>query len=619
MLKNLLHELGKSLRREPVSVPADPLEGWKAAFRGAAAPQRAALVAQLDAWISEHPERKQGWILRGDWRLRSGDLSGAEQDYRRALQLDPISPSTQEGLGLTLLQAGRLDDAYLHLETAHKLEPMNADVLNHWGLVALEMGNLGDARAKFERAVERDIRNSHACHNLGLVAIRQGQIDKGIEHFLRAIQLKPDFAVAHRNLSQAYRDAERIDDSIAAARRAAELRPEQASSWIVLGDALVNAGRFDEAETALDRACELAPDSVDAQVGLGKLFTALRRTAAGEQAYQQALTLSPGHAEAEHGLALLELLAGRYPSGWRHYEARRRLRNTPIRTFPYVEWDGAPLRDHTVLVHAEQGLGDLILFAAYLPFVIAEAKHVVIETYPRLASLFARSFPDATVVGRDVTQSDASWLEKLPPVDRQIAAGSLPRHLHGRLESAHRTSGYLTPDPARVEAFRSRLDALGPEAKVGIAWRGGLVRSAGRQRSIELVPLLKALSGLNVHLVSLQYGDVGDEVEQAQLAVGARLHHWPDALVDQDDAAALTRSLDAVVTVCQTQAHLTGAIGHDGCILVPANPNWRYGASGNRVPWYPTLHLIRQQQAGSWDAPLAEAAAWVMTKLPGSR
>jgi tetratricopeptide (TPR) repeat protein len=613
MLKNLLSELGKSLRRGDAGATTvvDPLEGWRTEFRRADPTRREALMAAVDAWITAHPQRKQGWTLRGDWRLQLGALDDAEQDYRKALQIDPLSPGAQEGLGLALLHAGRLDDAYLHLEMAHKLKPMDADILNHWGLVALEMGNLGDARAKFERAVERDIRNPHTWHNLGLVATKLGRPVKGIEYLRRAIELKSDHGLAYSNIALAYRDAEQLDESLAAARRAVELKAGNSRVWVVLGDVLIDAGEFEESERALENALQLNAGDHTALIALGKLHAASGRHKEAELAYRDALALSPGNAEAQGGLGQLELLLGRFEAGWDDYEARRRSETAPVRDFPFLEWDGGDLAGRTVLVHAEQGLGDLILFASCLPDLMTRAGHVVVETYPRLAALFERSFPGATVVGRDVSEPGIDWLRELPPIERHVAAGSLPRWLRRHASAFPRHTGYLRADDERVAALSERLAALGQGPALGIAWRGGLLRSAGAQRSLPLEELLRTLAPFGMPLVSLQYGDVGAEVEAAAHATGVPVHHWPELLIDQDDAAALTSAVAAVITVCQTQAHLTGALGRPGCVLVPTNPNWRYGAAGDATPWYPSLHLARQSRVGDWSGALAGVATWV--------
>jgi Tfp pilus assembly protein PilF len=620
MLKSLLKDVCNSIRRSTPhkhpTAPAEQLEDWRTAYRGASTEARAALFARVNAYIADHPNVKQGWTLRADWLLQEKRLAESEHDYRRALQLDPLSPAAQEGIGLALLQIGRLDEAYLHLELAHKLQPMNSDVLTHWGLVALEMGNLEDAQKKFERAVERNVENPHAWHNLGLVAIKRHQSAKAVEYLQRAISLKPDHGLAYSNIALAYRDDERIDEAVAAARRAVQLKKESARIWVVLGDVLVDAGEFSEAEQALLHAAQLDPSLAAPYIGLGKLYTGWARHTDAEGAYSRALQLVPGEAEATAGLAQAELLQGRFASGWDHYEARKHTSSAPVRQFPFVEWEGESLAGRTILVHAEQGLGDIILFASCVPDLVAQGASVILETDPRLATIFKRSFDGATVVGHDSREGGPGWLQELQGVERHASLGSLPRFLRRSYTDFPRHTGYLRADPELIAKWREKIAAeVGSGPVIGVAWRGGLIRSGGRQRSLPLDQLLTAVGPTGAHVISLQYGNVDEEVRAANARPGVRLTHWPEALRDQDEVAALTCALDAVVTVCSTQAHLTGALGQPGCVLVPASPNWRYGASGTSTPWYPSLTLARQARLGDWSDGLAAAEGWLAQRL----
>jgi Flp pilus assembly protein TadD len=479
-------------------------------------------------------------------------------------------------------------------------------VLTHWALVALEQGNLADAESKLIKAIERNPRNPHAWHNLGLVCIRGGQPQDGIPHIQRALELKPDFGQAWSNLALAWRETEDLDQALVAARRATELKSGHARVWVILADLLVDAGQFDAADQALYRAASLDPDDAGAEIARAKWASALGDHARARQAFGRALILEPDHPEAQGGLGQLELLCGRFDIGWDLYEARQRTLNRPVRSFGHPVWSGESLQGKTLLVHAEQGLGDNILFASCLPDVIHQARSVVLETAPTLAALFSRSFPGAHVVGRDPRDPSREWLSRLPPVDMEITAGSLPRWTRRDMASFPARQAYLQADPQRVAQRREELQQFGQGPWIGIAWRGGMVRTAGVQRSIDLVTVLRPLQGLPVRWVSLQYGEVGDELQAAAQDTGIAVHHIPDSMRDQDEAAALTSALDGVVTVCQTQAHLTGALGRPGWVLVPSNPNWRYGWQGTSTPWYPSLTLVRQKLHGDWTEVLGE-------------
>jgi hypothetical protein len=333
-----------------------------------------------------------------------------------------------------------------------------------------------------------------------------------------------------------------------------------------------------------------------------------------------ALQSDPGNPEAEGGLGQLELSCGAFGVGWELYESRKRTLAAPVRSFGFPVWAGESLAGKVLLVHAEQGLGDNILFANCLPDMLAEAAHVVIETPAALKCLFARSFVGATVIGRDPRDIDRAWMQGLPVPDFETPIGSLARWRRRRVADFPAHQGYLRADSGKVAVWRDRLRQQAPGPWLGLAWRGGLARSAGAQRSLPLQTLLFALAELPepVNLVSLQYGSVTEEIQAALAETGIRLSHFPEAMADQDEAAALTSAVDTVVTVCQTQAHLAGALGKPGWVLVPANPSWRYGMTGERMPWYPALTLLRQEQWGDWPPVLGRLGSGLRQGFSGS-
>jgi hypothetical protein len=259
-----------------------------------------------------------------------------------------------------------------------------------------------------------------------------------------------------------------------------------------------------------------------------------------------------------------------------------------------------------VLVYAEQGLGDELMFANCLPDLIAAARRVVIECDPRLAPLFARSFPAATVFGVART-ADRGWLERAGPIDLQIAAGSLPRRYRRSGGDFPRHAGYLRADVGRVRHYRERLAALGPGRKVGLAWRGGLMRTRRAVRSIEPEALAPLLARSDLRLVSLQHGAVEGDLARMRAAAGRAPEHWLEVLADLDETAALMTALDTTVTVCSSVVHLGGALGAPVLALVPTSPEWRYLRCGPRLSWYPSVELVRQAQAGDWALVIARA------------
>jgi hypothetical protein len=259
----------------------------------------------------------------------------------------------------------------------------------------------------------------------------------------------------------------------------------------------------------------------------------------------------------------------------------------------------------TLLVYAEQGIGDEILFASCLPEVVAAARHCVIDCAPKLAALFQRSFPTATVRGGYQTDP-VDWARSLG-VDLQIPAGSLPLHLRREASGFPAHAGYLRADAGKVDRWRDRLRALGPGRTIGLSWRGGTARTRAERRSITLAELAPVLGLPGFHFVSLQYDqDAAAEVTDFGSKFGRLIHHWPDAIDDFDETAALVTALDGVVSVCTAVVHLAGALGRPAWVMTPRVPEWRYGAQGERMPWYPSVRLVRQVASGDWT-PVVDA------------
>jgi hypothetical protein len=246
------------------------------------------------------------------------------------------------------------------------------------------------------------------------------------------------------------------------------------------------------------------------------------------------------------------------------------------------------------------------MFANCLPDLIAEARRVAIECDPRLARLFARSFPAAAVFGVARTAGQG-WLDRAGPIDVQIAAGSLPRRYRRAAADFPRHRGYLRADPGRVGHYRERLAALGPGRKVGVAWRGGLMRTRRAVRSIEPEALAPLLARTDLRLVSLQHDAADEDLARMRSVAGRSPEHWPEVLVDLDETAALMTALDTTITVCSSVVHLGGALGARVMAMVPTSPEWRYLRAGDRLPWYPSIELVRQAQAADW-APIVALA-----------
>jgi len=366
-------------------------------------------------------------------------------------------------------------------------------------------------------------------------------------------------------------------------------------------------GQFEDGERFLRLALEPDPLWPVALSNLGWILLEKGDHAQGLKLLDAALARDPGDHETRLVRSYMNLKRGEFESGWRDYEARHHSRFAMPRQSDFPQWDGTPLDGKTLLVRGEQGFGDQIMFASCLHEAIARAGRCIIECDPRLVALFRRSFPTAIVEASAPPAGHAAWTRQGLSVDCQIPMGSLPRLFRNRWEDFPRHAGYLHAAPERVAHWRVRLDALGPGAKIGLSWRGGVAVTRRHLRSLalqEFLPLLR----LPAKFVSLQYGDCASDLNALSREHGVILPHWQDALDDYDETAALVCALDLVISVCTAVIHLAGALGKPVWILVPAVAEWRYLDRGEVMPWYPSARLFRQTTSGPWQEVLRQVA-----------
>ncbi|HEY2761310.1 MAG TPA: tetratricopeptide repeat protein, partial [Pirellulales bacterium] len=273
--------------------------------------------------------------------------------------------------------------------------------------------------------------------------------------------------------------------------------------------------------------------------------------------------------------------------------------------FTQPRWDGSPLEGKTIVVHAEQGLGDEVLFASCFNDVIAAARKTIITCEPRLLKLFQRSFPRATTYPW-TRRRDWSPLPLIEPVDWQIPAGSLPAYFRATAESFPQRSGFLIADQEQVAAWRNRFAALGHGLKVGLSWRAGGKANEGRKRTISLLDWRQILQTPNVDFVNLQYGDISEDAAEVSRELGVTIHDHEegDPLVDIDGYAAKIAALDLVISVGNAAVHLAGALDVPAWTMLPRVPSWRWMVTGDVCPWYSSVRLFRQPRRTDWQPVL---------------
>ena len=529
------------------------------------------------------------WLL-GEIENMNGDQQVAADWFHQAAS----APNTSIDLFLSIANQFALwknfPETFRILKQALKQYPLDARLVNQLGLVLLEAGNLQGAEERFKLAVNYDKHYPDPWNNLGIVAQRRGDFRTACEYFRQAIAIDPNYPTAQGNLGLSLRELQKPSEALAYLQHAVNLDPANAGYRLNLGILLADMEALEDAQAQLIRATEIAPKMADIYVALGNTLYKLGQRDDAVTMLEKALNLDSNNAEAQASLGEIELASGNFSEGWAHYEFRLAGRESPRQDYPYKLWEGDDLQGKTLLVYGEQGLGDTILFASCIPDVLQKAAGCVLVCDPRLATLFQRAFPEVLVVAH-TPKSPLPIISV--PVDACVAIGSLPRYFRTHW-SDFPSRPYLHPEPERVHYWREKLDSLGYGQKVGVSWRGGLVKTGRAARSLELNKLMPLLRLEGAHFISLQYSECAQELLHLREEANITVHQWPQAVRSLEETAALMCALDLTVTVCNTNVHLGGAMGAPVWVLVPANPAWRYLLTGDRLPWYESVRLLRQ-------------------------
>jgi tetratricopeptide (TPR) repeat protein len=459
-----------------------------------------------------------------------------------------------------------------------------------------EAGRLQEAEGMCRQLLAQKPDFPEALQLLGLIAQRCGQRDAGVELLRRAVSLKPQSAAFHANLALALESMERLDEAAAESRAAVALQPQSPDFLNTHSHILNRLGNLDESMQASQAALALRPRFPEA---LNNLANVMRKKGMWQQAiatFQQSLAISPAQPQTKFHLALLHLLLGDFERGLPMMEVRwETLPPNQRPKSPVPMWDGSPLNGRRILLYSEQGFGDTIHFARYIPMVEARGGKVIVLCQPELRSLLQTLPGDRQVFAEG---------EPLPPFDLHCPLMSLMLMMGTRMATIPAQVPYLFADAQRAQQWRQRIADTGPGKKVGLAWSGSPQNVNGRHRSLPLAAFAP-LAKLPVTFFSLQKGQ---DLFPSQQPPEMRLIDWSRELHDFADTAALIAGLDLVITIDTAVAHLAGAMGKPTWVLLSIGSDWRWFIDRDDSPWYPTMRLFRQPALGDWDTPLKRIA-----------
>jgi tetratricopeptide (TPR) repeat protein len=582
-------------------------------------------LASYDSALALRPDHVEALCNRGATLHELKRFDEALASYDSALALQPDCAGALYNRGNALRQLKRLDEALASYDRALALEPHHAEVLCNRGNTLYELKRFDEALASYDGALALQPYYARALYNRGNTLHELKQFEEALACYDRALALQPDHAGALGNRGDSLRRLERFDEALTSYDRALALRPDHVETLCSRGAALHELKRFDEALASYDRALALWPDHVEAFSNRGVTLHELKRyeeaLASYDRAlalrfdhaealrnrgatlnklkrfdealtsYDRALAVEPDYADAHFNKSLLQLLKGDFAAGWREYEWRLKTKRrlSSKRDFTQPLWLGQTAIDgKTILLHAEQGLGDTIQFCRYVPLVAGRGARVLLEVPLPLQDLMAGLAGVAEVI---------SPQEKAPDFDLHCPLLSLPLALGTRVESIPAQVPYVTVPPESLRRWSSAVGAKG-KLRIGLAWSGSATHKADAIRSIDLRSLLPLLD-IDAEFTSLQKDVRADDA--TVLNERGDIVHFGDKLDSFADTAAIIANLDLVISVDTSVAHLAGALAKPVWVLLPFLPDFRWLLERQDSPWYPTARLFRQQTPGDWS------------------
>lgn len=533
-------------------------------------------------------------VLKVHALIDAGDVAEAERRIAPLATACPSDPDLQFLLGRLALKKGDNRAAVEYFENAVALRPEMAAAHVELAKLYSSWHESDRAQTCYETALKLAPEVAELHNNLGLLHLDQGRLPEAEHCFERALRLKPDLAPARNNLGRVYSGRRQYDIALACFRAALALDPGHIHASINIGLALSELGEHEPALAQLEICHRMAPSRTEIICGLGKTNFELGRMTQARQYFREALALDADCAEAHFGLANAALLQGDLAAGWEGYEWRTRLPRFAQRyNVSEPRWAGERLHG-TLLVNAEQGYGDILMFARFLSRISQPDATVVFRCRPALVRLL-RDLPGLN----HVVDADAG---ETVTADASIPLLSLGRALGIGLADLPGPIPYLRAPPPLAEAWRAKL-AGDTRLRVGLAWGGNPLRAHqhGRIPAVDEYRALAAIPG--VAFYNLQLGCSANDVARFPLP----LIDLTPGIEDFADTAALVANLDLVISVDTSVAHLCGAMGGPTWLLHSGIPDWRWEIAGMESPWYPTVRLFRRRDGG-WTQPLTAVA-----------
>ena len=557
--------------------------------------------AQFEHALAVKGDFAEAWQNLGDVQQKLGRLDESVASCRKALDLAPSSPAVHVGVACVLARQGRYDQAEAACRRALEIDPAHVAAWHILTCALRDQRKYSESLAAAQKGLALDPKSVAILQVQGGVLMELGEADKAQAAFARAVQIAPRHVPAWVGLASALRVQRRLEQALDAVNRALEIDPGDTNALNELGCVQAEMGQVEQAGRTYETVLASHPDHAEAHNNLGTLLAMRGGLDDAISHFERAVHLKGHYPVARFNRGLALLTQGRYLQAWGDYEWRDRCAMVPRRQFPQPRWDGGDLQGRRILLFWEQGFGDAIMFARYVPMVAARGGKAILEVQKPLARLLA-GLDGATQVVADGSV--------LPDFDVQCPLVSLAGVFGTEVDTIPARVPYLHADERDRIAWRSRLGER-RGLRVGLVWSANPNAHTAGMRCIKAKLLRPLWNVPGVTFYSLQLGEAATQVSDLPAGVVDLAPY----LADFADTAAAMCELDLVISIDTAGAHLAGALARPTWTLLPHVADWRWLLGRDDSPWYPTMRLFRQQRAGDWagvvdrvTAALAELA-----------
>ena len=567
--------------------------------------QLSAVAEQAQALTAQYPEAFFVWNILGAAHKGLGKTFEASEVFKKVTELNPTYADGHNNLAATLQEQGRLNEAIEACNKAIAINPDYAEAFYNIGNTLQEQGKFDEAITSYNKALAIKPDYAEAYNNMGITLKKQGKLEEAVEAYRKALNINPDYADAHNNMGNALQDQGKLEEAITSYNKVLSLKPDDAEAYNNMGNAFKEQGKLEEAIEAFNNALSFKPDYAEAYNNMGNAFKEQSKLEEAIEAYRKALLLKPDYAEAYTNMGLTYLCKGSFEEGFKFNEwrSRKRKRTVAPARANFI-WDGKQsLNNKRFVAYEEQGLGDMIQFCRYLPFLEQKGADVIFKVTPALHNLLQTMNSDVTLSTTDADEGQ---------IDFEAPLMSLPHLFKTHLKTIPSMNPYLYADHDRIKTWAERLHT--DRFKIGICWQGSKGKiDVGRSFPLSLFEGISKAP--NVELISLHKGEGEHQIKDISFdltTLGADFDVGQDAFLD---TAAVMMNCDLIITSDTAIAHLAGALGCQTWVALKHVPDWRWMLNRSDSPWYPTMTLYRQKTPGNWADVFSTVEQKLLSKL----